>query len=122
MATRAARLMDKPVRPGCNLVAQAPRTFRFGRGASDTQGMEPLASVSFAGGAGQRPVGWQMQLRVDYAVNKVMHTHRGQTEDVVAQAIQDELRSVGVVPNQRQIAQYATVISSLPLLPPNNRA
>ncbi|MEU8233885.1 hypothetical protein AB0C29_14040 [Actinoplanes sp. NPDC048791] len=83
--------------------------------------MEPLASVSFAGGAGQRPVGWQMQLRVDYAVNKVMQTHRGKSEDEVAQAIQDQLRSVGVVPNSRQIAQYALAISSLPLLPPNNR-
>jgi hypothetical protein len=83
--------------------------------------MEPLASVSLASGAGQRPVGWQMQLRVDYAVNKVMQTHRGKSEDAVAQAIQDQLRSVGVVPNGRQIAQYAAVISSLPLRPPNNR-
>ncbi|GIE48136.1 hypothetical protein Ani05nite_16700 [Amorphoplanes nipponensis] len=109
------------MRPGCNTVAPPPRTFRSGGGASDTQVMEPLASVSFAGGAGQRPAGWQMQLRVDYAVNKVMQTHRGQSEDAVAQAIQDELRTVGVVPNGRQIAQYAAVISSLPLLPPNNR-
>ena len=82
--------------------------------------MEPLASVSFATGAGQRPVGWQVQLRVDYAVNKVMQTHRGQSEDAVAQAIQDQLRTVGVVPNGRQIAQYAAVISQLPQLPPNN--
>jgi hypothetical protein len=37
---------------------------------------------------------------------------------VVAQAIQDQLRSVGVVPNGRQIAQYAAVISRLPELPP----
>jgi len=83
--------------------------------------MEPLASVSFATGAGQRPVGWQVQLRVDYAVNKVMQTHRGQSEDAVAQAIQDQLRTVGVVPNGRQIAQYAAVISQLPQLPPDNR-
>jgi hypothetical protein len=82
--------------------------------------MEPLASVRLATGASQRPVGWQVQLRVDYAVNKVMQTHRGQSEDVVAQAIQDQLRTVGVVPNGRQIAQYAAVISQLPLLPPNN--
>ncbi|PRY27690.1 hypothetical protein [Pseudosporangium ferrugineum] len=83
--------------------------------------MEPLASVSLAGGASSRPAGWQMQLRVDYVVNKVMQTHRGQSEDAVVQAINDQLRSVGVVPNGRQIAQYAQVISSLPLLPPNNR-
>jgi hypothetical protein len=114
--------MDNVVRPGCKPVAPVPRTFRLGGGTSDTQGMEPIASVSLTGGAAQRPVGWQMQIRVDYAVNKVMQTHRGQSEDAIAQAIQDELRSVGVVPNQRQIAQYATVISSLPLLPPNNRA
>src|SRR3954464_9015449 len=110
--------MDKPVRTGCKTVAPPPRTFRSGGGASDTQGMEPLASVSLASGAGQRPAGWQMQLRVDYAVNKVMQTHRGQSEDAVAQAIQDQRRSWGVLPAGRQIAQYAAVISHLPLLPP----
>jgi len=80
--------------------------------------MEPLASVSLASAGGSRTAGWQQQLRVDYVVNKVMQTHRGQSESAVAQAIQDELRSVGVVPNGRQIAHYATVISQLPLLPP----
>lgn len=85
------------------------------------RGMDPLASVSFASSASPRPAGWQMQLRVDYVVNKVMQTHRGQSEDAVLQAINDQLRSVGVVPNGRQIAQYAAVISQLPLLPPNNR-
>lgn len=59
-----------------------------------------------------------MQLRVDYVVNKIMQTHRGQSEANVAQAIQDQLRSVGVVPNGRQIAQYAAAISQLPELPP----
>jgi len=80
--------------------------------------MEPLASVSLAGAGGTRTAGWQQQLRVDFVVNKIMQTHRGQSESVVAQAIQDQLRSVGVVPNGRQIAQYAAVISQLPELPP----
>jgi hypothetical protein len=84
--------------------------------------MEPVASVSLASSAGNRPAGWQMQLRVDYVVNKVMQTHRGQSEDAVAQAMQDLLRSVGVVPNGRQIAHYAEAISQLPLLPPNNKS
>ena len=79
--------------------------------------MEPVASVTLDS-AGRRPVGWQTQLRVDYAVNRVMQTHRGQSADQIAQAIQDQLRSVGVVPNGRMIAQYALVISQLPLLPP----
>jgi hypothetical protein len=83
--------------------------------------MEPLTSVSFAGGTATKAPGWQMQIRVDYAVNKVMQTHRGMSEDAVAQAIQDQLRTVGVVPNSRQIAQYAAVIASLPLLPPAPR-
>jgi hypothetical protein len=83
--------------------------------------MEPVAPVSLASTGGSRPAGWQAQLRVDYVVNKVMQTHRGQSEDAVAQAIQDQLRSVGVVPNGRQIAQYAAVIARLPLLPPKNR-
>ena len=84
-------------------------------------GMEPLASVSLAGFGGSRPAGWQTQVRVDYVVNKVTRTHRGRSEDDVAQEINDQLRAVGVVPNGRQIAQYANVISALPLLPPNNR-
>ncbi len=82
--------------------------------------MEPLASVSLVGTGGSRAAGWQMQLRVDYVVNKVMQTHRGQSEDVVKQAIQDQLRSFGVVPNGRQVSQYAAAISQLPLLPPAN--
>ncbi|MEV0901878.1 hypothetical protein [Actinoplanes sp. NPDC049802] len=81
--------------------------------------MEPLASISsLAGSASRRPVGWQVQLRVDYVVNKVMQTHRGQSEDTVKRAIEDQLRVYGVVPNNRQIAQYATAISALPSLPP----
>ncbi|GID92703.1 hypothetical protein Adi01nite_21150 [Amorphoplanes digitatis] len=105
------------MRLGCKLVARHPDTFRFRSSATDTQCMEPVAPVSLAGAA-QRPAGWQMQLRVDFAVNRVMQTHRGQSEDVVSQAIQDELRSVGVVPNWRQVAQYAAVISQLPEMPP----
>ena len=83
--------------------------------------MEPLASVSFATSGGSRPAGWQAQVRIDYVINKVAQTHRGLSEDAVAQAIHDQLRAVGVVPNGRQILQYATAISALPQLPPNNR-
>jgi hypothetical protein len=79
--------------------------------------MESVAAVNFAS-ASRRPVGWQTQMRVDYVVNRVMQTHRGQSEDQVAQAIKDELRKVGVVPNGRKIQQYALAISQLPLLPP----
>jgi len=80
--------------------------------------MEPLAPVSFATAGGSRAAGWQQQVRVDYVVNKVSQTHRGQSADAVAQAIQDQLRAVGVVPNGRMVAQYASAISSLPQLPP----
>jgi ABC-type glutathione transport system ATPase component len=83
--------------------------------------MEPLASVSFASTGGSRTAGWQVQIRVDYVVNQVMQTHRGQSEDAVKQAIQESLRTVGVVPNSRQIAQYAAVISQLPPVPPRTR-
>jgi hypothetical protein len=79
--------------------------------------MEPLASVNFDSAA-RRPAGWQTQLRVDFVVNRIMQTHRGRDEEQVAQAIQESLRSVGVVPNGRQIAQYAQAISQLPELPP----
>jgi hypothetical protein len=83
--------------------------------------MEPLASVSLASTGGSRTAGWQVQIRVDYVVNQVMQTHRGQPEDAVKQAIKDSLRTVGVVPNSRQIAQYAAVISQLPPVPPRTR-
>jgi hypothetical protein len=80
--------------------------------------MEPLASVSFATSGGARPAGWQAQVRIDYVVNKVAQTHRGQSTEAIAQAIHDQLRAVGVVPNGRKVAQYATAISALPELPP----
>jgi hypothetical protein len=83
--------------------------------------MEPLAAVTLAPSGGNRAAGWQVQLRVDYVVNKIMQTHRGQSEAAISQAIQDQLRTVGVVPNGRQIAQYAAVISQLPLLPPADK-
>jgi hypothetical protein len=81
--------------------------------------MQPLTSISSLSTGARRDPGWQVQLRVDYVVNQVMQTHRGQSEDVVKQAIQDQLRIYGVVPNKRQVAQYATAISSLPQLPPS---
>lgn len=81
--------------------------------------MEPVTAVNFASPSTSRQsVGWQTQLRVDYAVNRVMQTHRGESAAEIAQAIQDQLRGVGVVPNGRMIQQYALVISQLPLLPP----
>ncbi|TWG14327.1 hypothetical protein [Actinoplanes teichomyceticus] len=84
--------------------------------------MNPLASISsLASSGGQRAAGWQAQLRVDYVVNKVAQTHRGQSEDQVKQALQDQLRVFGVVPNAKQMAVYAAAISALPELPPNNR-
>jgi hypothetical protein len=81
--------------------------------------MEPLAAVSSATTGGRAP-GWQQQVRIDFVVNKIMQTHRGMGEDEVAQAINDQLRAVGVPPNGRLIAQYATAISALPELPPDN--
>ena len=102
------------VHPGCDRV-QVSRFVNPGAAATDVAGMNPLASISgLAAEAGRRPIGWQVQLRVDYVVNQVMQTHRGQSEDAVKQAIQDQLRVYGVVPNKRQVAQYASAISALP--------
>ncbi|MEU4558035.1 hypothetical protein AB0F72_06580 [Actinoplanes sp. NPDC023936] len=83
--------------------------------------MEALTALSGLASGGRRSPGWQVQLRVDYVVNQVMKTHRGQSEDVIKQAIQDQLRVYGVVPNKRQINQYAQAISALPQLPPVSR-
>ncbi|WP_221323402.1 hypothetical protein [Actinoplanes sp. L3-i22] len=82
--------------------------------------MEPLASISSLASGGQRTAGWQVQLRVDYVVNRVSQTHRGQAEDQVKQALQDQLRVYGVVPNAKQMAIYAQAIASLPQIPPNS--
>ncbi|MCU7724680.1 hypothetical protein ODJ79_13215 [Actinoplanes sp. KI2] len=82
--------------------------------------MEPLASVRLAGSGASRPAGWQVQVRVDYVVNKVARTHRGESESDVAKEIHEQLRAIGVVPNGHQVEQYAKAISVLPLLPPNN--
>ena len=102
------------VRTGCT----APDSFAPPPGGPITPGMEPIASVTSATTNHGRAPGWQAQVRVDYIVNKVSQTHRGMAEDEVAQAIQDQLRAVGVVPNGRMVAQYAIVISALPELPP----
>ena len=61
---------------------------------SDTRIMEPVASVSLAGAgvSRHRRLADAASRRLS-SVNKVMHTHRGQAEEVVAQAIQDQLRS-----------------------------
>jgi hypothetical protein len=83
--------------------------------------MEPLAAVSLATAGRSRPAGWQAQVRIDYVINKVAQTHRGQSEDEVAQAIHDQLRAVGVVPNGRQVLKYATAISALPQLTTNRK-
>ncbi|WP_127542529.1 hypothetical protein [Actinoplanes sp. OR16] len=80
--------------------------------------MNALTALSGLSVGGRRDPGWQVQLRVDYVVNQVMLTHRGQPEDTVKQAIQDGLRVYGVVPNKRQISKYAQTISALPQLPP----
>jgi hypothetical protein len=105
------------VRMGCTASSYVGRR----RVLPITGGMEPLSSVSFATAGGSRTVGWQQQVRVDYVVNKVSQTHRGQSADVVAQAIQDQLRAVGVVPNGRMINQYAAAIAALPELPPRTK-
>jgi hypothetical protein len=114
--------MSAEVCPGCHRVAQGPQFFKTATGPTDYRGMEPLASVSsLARTGGQRSPGWQAQLRVDYVVNKVAQTHRGQSEDQVKQALQDQLRVFGVVPNKRQMDVYAQAIAALPGIPATSR-
>jgi hypothetical protein len=75
--------------------------------------MERTVAVGFDD-AGRRPAGWQVQQRVDFVVNRLMQTHRGQPEERVLEALRASLRSIGVVPNARQIQQYAAQIAQLP--------
>jgi hypothetical protein len=81
--------------------------------------MEPPVAVTFES-AGQRPIGWQVQQRVDLVVNRILQTHRGLPEEDVAQALRQSLRSMGVVPNGRQILAYASQIAELSPLPPKD--
>jgi hypothetical protein len=75
--------------------------------------MEPITELSFDS-AGRRPVGWQLQLRVDSVVEHVTQTHRGQPEERIIEAIHEELRGLGVVPNRRQVQHHAAIIARLP--------
>ena len=77
----------------------------------------PVA-VTFDTDTTRRPVGWQVQQRVDMVVSRVVVTHRGRSEEDVARALAQSLRSMGVVPNNRQLAAYAAQIAELPPLPP----
>jgi hypothetical protein len=83
--------------------------------------MEPPVAVSFES-ADRRPVGWQVQQRVDFVVNRLMQTHRGQPEEQILDALRSGLRTAGVVPNMRQIQQYASLIAELAPLPPSGAA
>ncbi|MBB2942801.1 hypothetical protein FB565_002514 [Actinoplanes lutulentus] len=83
--------------------------------------MQALSSLSSLASGGRRDPGWQVQLRVDYVVNQVSLTHRGQSEDVIKDAIQEQLRVYGVVPNKRQVSKYAQAISALPQVQPASR-
>jgi hypothetical protein len=79
--------------------------------------MEPPVRVTFDT-AGRREIGWQVQQRVDLVVNRLLQTHRGQPEEDVRDALTKSLRSMGVVPNARQVQAYAAQIAELPPLPP----
>lgn len=60
--------------------------------------------------------------RVEYVVNQVAQTHRGQEEEAVAREITARLRALGVQPLGRRVRHYAEAISRLPELPPPPRA
>ncbi|GAA0809969.1 hypothetical protein [Spirilliplanes yamanashiensis] len=77
--------------------------------------------VTFDTSSAPGPAGWQVQQRVDMVVNRILTTHRGLPEEDVAHAIAQSLRSLGVVPNKRQVAAYAAQIAGLPPLPPADR-
>jgi hypothetical protein len=81
--------------------------------------MESPVEVNFDS-AGRRPAGWQVQQRVDMVVNRLLLTHRGRPEEDITQALTQSLRSMGVVPNRRQVAAYAAQIAELEPLPPRD--
>ncbi|GAB7042703.1 MULTISPECIES: hypothetical protein [Catenuloplanes] len=69
-----------------------------------------------------RPVGWQVQMRIDWVVTQVMATHRGLPEDQVRIELAQRLRGMGATAGQRQVDNYARAISALPSLPATGTA
>ena len=69
-----------------------------------------------------RPVGWQVQMRIDWVVTQVMATHRGLPEDAVRQELSQRLRGVGANAGNRQVENYAKAISALPSIPATGTA
>ena len=69
-----------------------------------------------------RPVGWQVQMRIDWVVTQVMATHRGLPEEQVRVELAQRLRGMGAAAGQRQVDNYARAISALPQLPATGSA
>ncbi|MFI5955783.1 hypothetical protein [Cryptosporangium sp. NPDC051539] len=59
-------------------------------------------------------VGWQIAQRVEYIVNQVARQKAGAPADEIAQELHGRLRRMGVVPNVRELNEYADRISNLP--------
>lgn len=80
--------------------------------------MEPPVPIIFEP-RGPRPPGWQVQQRLDHAVNQVVQSHRGCPQDEVLAALHERLRGIGVPvsAHARQVRQYAEFIARLPPLP-----
>ena len=58
-------------------------------------------------------LGLQVAQRVQYIVNQVAREKAGRPADEVALEIQGRLRRMGVVPNTREVNQYADKIAGL---------
>ena len=83
--------------------------------------MNPPVAVNFDASAGWPP-GKQVTQRIEYVVNQVAQTHRGQPEADIVQELQKRLRGMGVPAAARQLVSFAHTIASLPPLPPPPRS
>jgi hypothetical protein len=60
----------------------------------------------------------QVTQRIEYVVNQVARTHRGQPENDVMRELQSRLRGLGVPTGARQLTGFAHTIANLPPMPP----
>jgi hypothetical protein len=59
-------------------------------------------------------LGHQIAQRVQYIVNQVARQKAGAPADEIALELHGRLRRMGVVPNKRELAEYAERIAALP--------
>ncbi|TQS41801.1 hypothetical protein [Cryptosporangium phraense] len=74
-----------------------------------------ISGLSFnASDSSATRLGWQIAQRVEFVVSQVARQKAGAPADEIAQELHGRLRRMGVVPNVRELNEYADRIANLP--------